>query len=126
MSTTSRLPYGRLFAELFVIVLGVMVALAGDRWVSALDERDREVSYLQQLVSNLEADSVVLEVVVDTAEARHRFAVSILERRVDTTLSPDRLRCPPKTGPVNMALLEANEEVRCDGVGSRSRRLSGF
>jgi len=38
----------------------------------------------------------------------------------------EELRCPPKTGPVNMSLLENDEEViRCDGAGSRKRRLSG-
>lgn len=92
MSASTSLPYRRLFAELLVIVIGVMVALAADRWVNALDEKAREDAYLGQLISNLATDSVTLDFVVSRADARHRFAVEVLEGRIDPALfSPDSL-----------------------------------
>jgi type II secretory pathway pseudopilin PulG len=51
----------RLAAEFVVIVLGVLVALAADRWIQAVDEAQQETEYLLRLAVDLSADSAVLE-----------------------------------------------------------------
>ena len=47
----------RMGAELLVIVVGVLVALAVDEWSGSLDERELEREYLQALAMDLEEDS---------------------------------------------------------------------
>lgn len=46
----------RFAAEFVVIVLGVLLALAVDRWVAGLDLRAREASYLDVLAADFEAN----------------------------------------------------------------------
>ena len=52
---------GRLTAEFTVIVLGVLVALAADRWNQGRVERDLAADYSVRLLVELTADSVRLE-----------------------------------------------------------------
>ena len=44
-------------AELVVIVAGVLLALAADRWIESLDARGLESEYLAQLIEDVAADS---------------------------------------------------------------------
>jgi hypothetical protein len=76
-----KLPWARLGAEGLVIVLGVLVALAVDRWVNDWDDRALEISYIEQLVENLVADSARLAQSVTQAETRRAFAVQLLSSR---------------------------------------------
>ena len=73
-----KLPWARLGAEGLVIVLGVLVALAVDRWVSDRDDRALEASYIEQLIENLRADSARIERSVTEARMRQAFAVQLL------------------------------------------------
>lgn len=50
----------RTVAELLVVVVGVVLGLAVDRWVRALDERAEEQALIEQLLEDVEADSVLL------------------------------------------------------------------
>lgn len=81
------LPVGRLVAEFIVILVGVLTALAADRWMSGLDERELEDTYLAQLVENLVADSASLAERVELAERRWRLAVGLLEGTVTDSVS---------------------------------------
>ncbi len=54
--------------ELTVIVAGVLIALAADRWIANLDAQEMESAYLGMLVQDLEADSAA-------------FAAQIAERQ---------------------------------------------
>ena len=78
MNLTQKLPWVRLGAEGLVIFVGVLVALAVDRWVTGLDERGLEASYVAQLVENFTADSLRIAESLEAAEDRRRLAVEIL------------------------------------------------
>lgn len=81
----------RLGAEGLVIVLGVLVALAVDRWATGLDERTLEESYIEHLVENFSADSVQLATSVEEAESRRALAIQILQGDESTALlEPER------------------------------------
>jgi hypothetical protein len=59
---TRRRGYGWLLGESLIIVLGVLIALAGDRAIQGLDRAALETSVLEGLMSDLqEADSVLQE-----------------------------------------------------------------
>ena len=47
---------GRAALEASVILVGVMLALAADRWVMGLDERAQESDVLERMVADLRAD----------------------------------------------------------------------
>lgn len=69
---------GRLFAELAVIVVGVLVALWADRWVQSLDDGAREQTYLEGLVRDLQEDSLTLVAAIEAERARAEMAGEIL------------------------------------------------
>ena len=48
----------RLLLEFVVIVLGVLVALAADRWAQDRADRDLEAAYVQRLTNEIRGDSV--------------------------------------------------------------------
>lgn len=58
----------RVAGELAVIVAGVLIALATDRWIEDLDARGMETAYVAMLLQDLEADSAA-------------FAAQIMERQ---------------------------------------------
>jgi hypothetical protein len=68
----------RLFAEFLVIVVGVLAALAADRWMQARDDQDLATRYYERLLTELVADSVRLEELRDTAFARGESARELL------------------------------------------------
>jgi hypothetical protein len=51
----------RLIGEFFVIVMGVLAALAVDQWTQAREDRSTEASYLARIETDLMADSAELE-----------------------------------------------------------------
>ena len=87
MTEPRKLPLVRLSAEFVVILVGVLTALTADRWMTGLDEREREAVYLTQLVDNLVADSVLLAERVESGERRWRLAVGLLEGTVADSVS---------------------------------------
>ena len=69
----------RLVAEFTVIVLGVLVALAADRWSQSRDEDELSREYAARLVTELEADSARLEQHRAAARSRSRDGVALVE-----------------------------------------------
>ena len=82
----TRLSLGRLIGEIGVIVIGITLGLATDRWVSGIDERNRVAGYISELVDNLQADSATLATAIRRAEQRQRFAVGLLDGGADSLL----------------------------------------
>ena len=78
MNLAQKLPLARLGAEGLVIVLGILIALAVDRWATSIDDRTLEASYLARLVENFTADSVQIAEKFQLAEERKRLAVRVL------------------------------------------------
>ena len=82
MAPRQRIPWGRLVAEGVVIVAGVLIALAADRFVQGLDERNLEEAYLQRLLGEFEQARTDLNLVVQEAEGRlegAQFVVAALD-----------------------------------------------
>lgn len=69
---------GRSLVELVVIIAGVMIALAADRWIAGIDERAEARSYVTRLAENLRADSAELETWVQHATDRRQIALDML------------------------------------------------
>lgn len=68
----------RLVAELVVIVLGVLIALGVDSWVSWAQDRTREVEYLERLLDDVEYDLEEIAFVNSVATAGGVYADSLL------------------------------------------------
>jgi len=60
----------RLIAEGLVIVAGVLIALAADRWTQGLDETEQETIILGQLLAEFEQADSILREGADLAEGR--------------------------------------------------------
>ena len=93
-SESRRAWVGRLSAEFVVIVLGVLIALAADRWMSGFDRKDQESLYLFQLADNLRADSTALARQMEVLSERSETALQLLllTEASDTTRVPDDAR----------------------------------
>ena len=61
MTDQSRRRWPRMVAEFFVIIVGVLVALAVDQWRAAGLERELEQEYLSRLRADLEATRTAIE-----------------------------------------------------------------
>lgn len=75
-TASSRLARGA--AEFLVIFVGVILALAADRWIAAADERADAAFYLEQLEADLRADSVRLQIRIGEAAAKASVALAVL------------------------------------------------
>lgn len=75
--------------ELIVIVVGVVIALAADRWIQTLDSRADERFYIRQLASDIRADSGLLRGWVDTSAVRNQTALDVLLYADEGGLPPD-------------------------------------
>jgi len=62
----------RSFAEFLVIFVGVVVALAADRWLAAQDQASEAAFYEEQLVRDLRADSALFSQRMDALADRAR------------------------------------------------------
>jgi hypothetical protein len=80
---------GRLAAELLVIVLGVLLALAADRWNQGRADTAAEAAYLERLMSEIRADSIQMEVVVDRLPARLAARDSLIDVLDGAVAPPD-------------------------------------
>lgn len=66
-------------AEYLIVVLGVLTAVALNRWNEGLQDRGHEQQYLQELVQDLEADELELEENRARAMARAKQIREIME-----------------------------------------------
>jgi hypothetical protein len=90
----ARSPLPRLLSEFAVIVLGVLVALAADGWMSDRADRAAEREYLERLLADVEADRaenrVVVEVHTRALEASHRL-LEVIETGRLRSVAPEVL-----------------------------------
>ena len=77
----------RLTAEFFVIVLGVMIALAADRAIQAADDRALEQEYLALLLDDFQLAVESIQITSGYAEERLGYA-EIVTSAVEGTLDP--------------------------------------
>jgi hypothetical protein len=77
----------RLVGELVVVVLGVMIAIAADRWNQNRLDRSTATEYSRRLINELVADSVRLEEHARAATERRAECVRLYE--VIRSTSPD-------------------------------------
>lgn len=86
----SRLPFGRLdtermrsslrwfAAELVVVTAGVLLALAGQAWWSAREERGRELDYLQRLLEDTRRNEREVQRLIAVDSVRREVSVAML------------------------------------------------
>ena len=77
MITRDRVRRGA--TELVVVIAGVLIALSADRWVQALDDRERERTQLGWIASDLEADSAILAGAIESSEQRIAYVRTLLD-----------------------------------------------
>lgn len=87
MNTFTRASIGRFIGETAVIVLGITLGLAADRWVGGMDDRAQAGTYVAELIDNFQADSATLASAIGRAEVRQRFAVGLLDGGADSLLA---------------------------------------
>ena len=75
-------------AELIIIVAGVMLALAGDRWREAERDSDLALSYVARLQSDLETDLRAFEETVQWAKAIDDSSLYVLKIYEGTDPTP--------------------------------------
>lgn len=75
---TTRKHVGRAGAELLLVILGVLVALSADRWVQALDQKERQRTQLEWILRDLQTDSAMLETAIAEEERRRVSATRLL------------------------------------------------
>jgi len=82
----------RLIAEFLVIVVGVLVALGVDSWRESVSERQLGLEHLENLVSDLSADSVILATMGDgLVQKRQSLAVLRSVAAGDLEVSSDSI-----------------------------------
>lgn len=78
--------------ELFIVVAGVMIALAADGWLQSRGDRSLERRYLDGLITDLQADTAELNSNIRVAEERARLGHHVLSAMSgDTVLDPGYL-----------------------------------
>ena len=110
----------RLAGELVVVVLGVMIAIAGDRWNQSRLDRAAAAEYSARLVDELVADSLRLEAYAQSAEERQSECVELYDvvrsTRPDSTARSLYFLAtaapPPARGGVTFAELQSTGGLR--------------
>jgi hypothetical protein len=78
----------RLTGEFFLIVMGVVVALAIDRWVQAIDDNRSERDYLERLATDVRANQTRFEGMLSDWEAAQQAASDLLAAIEDPSVTP--------------------------------------
>ena len=86
MSTNRPGMLGRAALEAAVILVGVMLALAADRWLMGLDERAQESDVLERLVEDLQADSAHIATSIGNVRTKQEFAIRLLQDGPSTSV----------------------------------------
>lgn len=69
---------GRSLAELIVIIAGVMIALAADRWIAGIDEQAEARAYMSRLAEDLRKDTTALAARAFSSDERNETALDML------------------------------------------------
>lgn len=87
-----RLDWRYGISELVIVVAGVMIALAADGWLQQQADRALERSYLDDLISDLRADTAQLHTAIGLAADRAALGHAVLRAMDgDTVLAPPEL-----------------------------------
>jgi hypothetical protein len=91
----ASIPWGRLFAELAVIVAGVLIALAANSWWERRQEQNHAREYLEQLLVDVQTTEQRLRSIIDTETQRLETVNSIIGRAFGGPWpQPDSLELP--------------------------------
>jgi hypothetical protein len=112
----ASIPWSRLFAELAVIVAGVLIALAANSWWERRQEQNHAREYLEQLLVDVQTTEQRLRSTIDTETQRLETVNSIISRALGGPWPrPDSLELPtgydyfePLTGTVT-ALIQSGD-----------------
>lgn len=84
-----RLDWRYGIGELAIVIAGVLIALAADRWSQGRSDRELERQYLEDLAVDLRADTAQLRAAIDLAESRATLGHAVLRAADgDTVLAP--------------------------------------
>ena len=97
----------RLGAEFLVIVLGVLLALAADRWNQNRSDSETEAAYITRLTNDIRLDSVRAEEYLARGPAI-KAARDTLFGGLDSSIHPENLRATIFPAMGGMAVLPAN------------------
>jgi hypothetical protein len=93
--TGAAIPWSRLFAELAVIVAGVLIALAANSWWERRQEQNHAREYLEQLLVDVQTTERRLRSIIDTETQRLETVNSIISRALAGPWpQPDSLELP--------------------------------
>ena len=110
---------GRSLVELVVIVAGVMIALAADRWIAGIDERAEACSYMSRLEADLRVDTASLAKAVRKSEERNQTVLNMLlyaeTGEMRARLDPQSLVLMATPGPGETFVTETWEEMVSTG-----------
>ena len=91
----ASVPWSRLFAELAVIVAGVLIALAADSWWERRQDQNLAREYLEQLLVDVQATERRLQSTIDTETQRLEAVSSAISRAFGGPWpQPDSLELP--------------------------------
>lgn len=76
----ASVPWSRLFAELAVIVAGVLIALAANSWWERRQEQNHAREYIEQLLVDVQTTERRLRSIIDTETQRLETVSSVISR----------------------------------------------
>jgi len=79
----------RVAAEFFVVILGVFLALAADRWNQRRSDAASESAYVSRLIDEIRADSIQMAGALDATPARLAARDSLMRMLNGDTTPPD-------------------------------------
>lgn len=72
-------PFRRLFVELLIVVFGILIAFAVDRWNQDRQDRNTAAQYMAALADDLSADTAALTALVGVYRGREEAAQRVLD-----------------------------------------------
>lgn len=81
---TAGVPWRRIAIEFLIIVAGVMVALATDRWAVSLENQRKEHAHLEQLRADFQDNELIAKGAAGYKESLGASASAVLEAIMDT------------------------------------------
>jgi hypothetical protein len=91
----TSVPWGRLVAELAVIVAGVLIALAVNSWWERRQEQNHAREYLEQLLVDVQTTERRVQGIIDTETRRLEAVNSVISRAFSGSWpQPDSLELP--------------------------------
>lgn len=86
----ARQDWFAVFVEIFVVIVGLMLAFQLDRWWEAQGDRTQEAAYVERLISDIEIDIEALELSVELQTVRRDMADLLIAVAADPLAAEDR------------------------------------